>query len=138
MKAKTKITHKPDGIVLRLVGLFWQYYIPLQYRAPEGRAVALRSLAAVLRRHGNLKVDYLGPAPGQAYDPETGEGYLLVKGAYLVDVHLGRDETDAEARLKDNPHPYPVYLLDFSGRLPVWYPGVVPDAPPKKGRKCGS
>jgi hypothetical protein len=34
-------THKPDGIVLRLVGLFWQYDLPLQYRTPERLATAL-------------------------------------------------------------------------------------------------
>jgi hypothetical protein len=130
----------PDGIILRLIGLFWQYFKNLQARAPEGRAVALRSLAAVLRHHGNLQVDYLGPQPQQPYDPQVGAGYLLLEDRYLVDLHLGPGELPAEerqVRLKNNPHPYPVYLLDFSGRLPVWYPGVVPDAPAKRRRKTG-
>ena len=128
---------EPDGTVLRLIGLFWQYYLSIQARASEGRAVALRSLAAVLRRHGSMKVEYLGAKPEQPYNPETGEGYLLVDERYLVDIHIERRELkpkERQKRLEIIRRSAQVYLLDFNGRLPVWYPREVPDAP--ANRKC--
>ncbi len=122
---------QPDWTVIQMVGLLWQFFRPVQGRAREGRAVILRSLAAVFRHHSNLSVDYLGPAPGTPYDPHTGDGYLLVDGRCLVDVTTNGDITPEQVRqrLEQNPHPYPVYLLQYGQRLPAWYPGRVPDAP---------
>ena len=119
-------TENPDGILLRMIGVYWQFFLPIRARAREGRPKMLRSFAAALRHQGLLKVEEIGLDENTPYDSKTGDGFLLVEGRYLVDVIAGIEITPEclyESRRKNgHDFTYTYCLFNFGSEVPDWYP----------------
>lgn len=110
--------------LIRLVGIYWQFFLPIRARAHEGRPVILRSFAAALRHQGLLKVEEVGQNPVTPFNHQSGAGYLLVEKRYLVDVTEATEITPAivsDARRKHG-HSYTLCLFNFGSDFPDWYP----------------
>jgi hypothetical protein len=76
---------KPDWRRNKLVKIFQTYHSAIRARSKEGRQYTMRAFSSVLAFEG-MRVDKLGPSKGFPFCNETGEGYLLVENALLVDV----------------------------------------------------
>jgi len=76
---------KPDWRRNKLVKIYQTYHSAIRARSKEGPQYTMRAFSSVLTFEG-MRVDKLGPSKGIPFCDETGEGYLLVENALLVDV----------------------------------------------------
>jgi hypothetical protein len=76
---------KPDWRRNKLVQVFQTYHSAIRARSIEGRQYTMRAFSSVLAFEG-MRVDKLGSDKGTPFCDNTGEGYLLVENALLVDV----------------------------------------------------
>ena len=121
---------KPDWRRNKLVNIYQTYHSAIRARSKEGRHYTMRALSSVLAFEG-MRVDKLGPSKGIPFCDETGEGYLLVENALLVDVIYTPRLTPqlvAEAfgdisdeLLKNRER----FLFNFGSPKPQGYPGPI-------------
>ena len=121
---------KPDWRRNKLVLVFQTYHFAIRARSKEGRHYTMRAFSSVLAFEG-MRVDKLGPSKGIPFCEDTGEGYLLVENALLVDVIYAPQLTPqlvAEAfqempgELVKNRERF---LFNFGGLKPQGYPGPI-------------
>ena len=121
---------KPDWRRNKLVKIYQTYHSAIRARSKEGRHYTMRAFSSVLAFKG-MRVDKLGPDKGIPFCEDTGEGYLLVENALLVDVIYAPQLTPqlvAEAfcempdELVKNRERF---LFNFGAPKPQGYPGPI-------------
>jgi hypothetical protein len=121
---------KPDWRRNKLVNIYQTYHSAIRARSKEGRHYTMRAFSSVLAFEG-MRVDKLGPSKGIPFSDDTGEGYLLVENALLVDVIYAPQLTPqlvAEA-FREMPDKLvkncEQFLLNFGSAKPQGYPGPI-------------
>jgi len=121
---------KPDWRRNKLVKIFQTYHSAIRARSIEGRHYTMRAFSSVLAFEG-MRVDKLGPDKEIPFCDDTGEGYLLVENALLVDVIYAPRLTPQlvveafgdmpDELVKDRER----FLFNFGGPKPQGYPGPI-------------
>jgi hypothetical protein len=121
---------QPDWRRNKLVKIYQTYHAAIRARSKEGRQYTMRAFSSVLAFEG-MRVDKLGPNKEIPFCDDTGEGYLLVENALLVDVIYTPQLTPqlvAEAfgnmpdeLLKNRER----FLFNFGSPKPQGYPGPI-------------
>lgn len=121
---------KPDWRRDLLVKIFKNYHSAIRARSIEGRHYTMRAFSSVLAFEG-LRVDKLGSSKGIPFCEDTGEGYLLVENALLVDVIYAPQLTPelvVEA-FREIPNElvknHERFLFNFGSPKPQGYPGPI-------------
>jgi len=121
---------KPDWRRNKLVKIYQTYHSAIRTRSKEGRHYTMRAFSSVLAFEG-MRVDKLGPSKDVPFCDETGEGYLLVENALLVDVIYAPNlapQLVAEA-FYDMPDELVKnrerFLFNFGNPKPQGYPGPI-------------
>jgi hypothetical protein len=124
---------KPDWRRNKLVKIYQTYHSAIRARSKEGRHYTMRAFSSVLAFDG-MRVDKLGPSKGIPFCDDTGEGYLLVENALLVDViytpqltpqlvvEAFREVPDELAKNCER------FLFNFGSSQPQGYPGPIDTA----------
>jgi hypothetical protein len=121
---------KPDWRRNKLVKIFQTYHSAIRARSKEGRHYTMHAFSSVLAIEG-MRVDKLGPSKGIPFCNDTGEGYLLVENAQLVDVIYTPQLTpqlvaevfgDMPDELVKNRERF---LFNFGSSKPQGYPGPI-------------
>jgi hypothetical protein len=121
---------KPDWRRNKLVKIYQTYHSAIRARSKEGRHYTMRVFASVLAFEG-MRVDKLGPDKGISFCEDTGEGYLLVENALLVDVIYTPQltpqlVTEAFCEMPDElMKNRERFLFNFGGLKPQGYPGPI-------------
>jgi hypothetical protein len=122
--------NQPDWRRNKLVHIFQNYHSAIRARSKEGRHYTMRALYGVLTFEG-MRVDKLGPAKGIPFCDDTGEGYLLVENALLVDVIYTPQLTPQlvaevfRAMPDELVKNHERFLLNFGSVRPQGYPGPI-------------
>jgi hypothetical protein len=122
--------NQPDWRWNKLVSVFQNYHSAIRARSKEGRHYTMRALYGVLTFEG-MRVDKLGPDKGIPFCDDTGEGYLLVENALLVDVIYAPQltpqlVTEAFREMPDElVKNHERFLLNFGSVRPQGYPGPI-------------
>lgn len=121
---------KPDWRRNKLVKIYQTYHSAIRARSKEGRHYTMHAFSSVLAFEG-MRVDKLGPEKGTPFCDDTGEGYLLVENALLVDVIYTPQLTPQlviEA-FSEMPGEFVKncerFLFNFGGAEPQGYPGPI-------------
>lgn len=121
---------KPDWRRNKLVKIYQTYHSAIRARSKEGRHYTMRAFASVLAFEG-MRVDKLGPDKGIPFCENTGEGYLLVENALLVDVIYAPQLTPqlVTEAFQEMPDRFVKncerFLFNFGGAKPQGYPGPI-------------
>jgi len=121
---------QPDWRRNKLVSVFQNYHSAIRARSKEGRHYTMRALYGVLKFEG-MRVDKLGSCKEIPFCDDTGEGYLLVENAFLVDVIYTPQLTPqlvAEVFLEmpdELVNHNERFLLNFGSPKPQGYPGPI-------------
>ena len=121
---------KPDWQRNKLVKIYQTYHSAIRARSKEGRHYTMRAFSSVLTFEG-MRVDKLGPNKGIPYCDDTGEGYLLVENALLVDIIYTPQltpqlVTEAFGQMPDElVKNRERFLFNFGGAKPQGYPGPI-------------
>lgn len=121
---------KPDWRRNKLVNIYQTYHSAIHARSKEGRHYTMRAFASVLAFEG-MRVDKLGPDKGTPFCEDTGEGYLLVENALLVDVIYTPQltpqlVTEAFSEMPDElVKNRERFLFNFGSPKPQGYPGPI-------------
>jgi len=121
---------KPDWRRNKLVKIYQTYHSAIRARSKEGRHYTMHAFSSVLAFEG-MRVDKVGLSKGFPFCDNTGEGYLLVENALLVDVIYTPQLTPqlvAEA-FGDMPNELVKnrerFLFNFGSPKPQGYPGPI-------------
>jgi len=121
---------KPDWRRNKLVKIYQTYHSAIRARSKEGRHYTMRAFSSVLAFEG-MRVDKLGADKVIPFCEDTGEGYLLVENALLVDVIYTPQLTpqlvteaftempDEHAKNRER------FLFNFGNPKPQGYPGPI-------------
>ena len=121
---------KPDWRRNKLVKIYQTYHSAIRARSKEGRHYTMRAFSSVLAFEG-MRVDKLGPSKRIPFCEDTGEGYLLVENALLVDVIYTPQLTPQLVTEAFQEMPGELvkncerFLLNFGGPKPQGYPGPI-------------
>jgi hypothetical protein len=121
---------KPDWRRNKLVKIYQTYHSAIRARSKEGRHYTMHAFSSVLAFEG-MRVDKLGPSKGIPFCNDTGEGYLLVENALLVDVIYTPQLTpqlvvEAFQEMPDElVKNRERFLLNFGSLKPQGYPGPI-------------
>jgi hypothetical protein len=124
---------KPDWRRNKLVNIFQTYHSAIHARSKEGRHYTMRAFSSVLAFEG-MRVDKLGLSKGIPFCEDTGESYLLVENALLVDVIYTPNLTPQLVAEAFSEMPDELvkncerFLLNFGGPKPQGYPGPIDTA----------
>jgi hypothetical protein len=121
---------KPDWRRNKLVKIYQTYHFAIRARSKEGRHYTMHAFSSVLAFEG-MRVDKLGPNKEMPFCNDTGEGYLLVENALLVDViytpkltpqlvaEVFSDMPDELVKNRER------FLFNFGCPKPQGYPGPI-------------
>ena len=121
---------KSDWRRNKLVKIYQTYHSAIRARSKEGRHYTMRAFSSVLAFEG-MRVDKLGPEKGTPFCDDTGEGYLLVENALLVDVIYTPQLTPQLVTEVFSEMPGELvkncerFLFNFGGSKPQGYPGPI-------------
>ena len=121
---------KPDWRRNKLVKIYQTYHSAIRARSKEGRQYTMRALSSVLAFEG-MRVDKRGLSKGIPFCEGTGEGYLLVENALLVDVIYTPQLTpqlvvEAFSEMPDGlVKNCERFLFNFGSTKPQGYPGPI-------------
>ena len=124
---------KPDWRRNKLVQVFQTYHSAIRARSKAGRHYTMRAFSSVLAFEG-MRVDKLGPDKGIPFCENTGEGYLLVENALLVDVIYTPQLTPqlVTEAFSEMPGEFVKncerFLFNFGAPKPQGYPGPIDPA----------
>ena len=121
---------KPDWRRNKLVKIYQTYHSAIRARSKEGRHYTMHAFASVLTFEG-MRVDKLGPDKETPFCEDTGDGYLLVENALLVDVIdtpqltpqlVTKAFSEIPDKLVKNRERF---LFNFGNPKPQGYPGPI-------------
>ena len=121
---------KPDWRRNKLVKIYQTYHSAIRARSKEGRHYTMRAFSSVLAFEG-MRVDKLGLSKGVPFCDDTGEGYLLVENALLVDVIYAPNLTPqlVAETLQEMPDELVKnrerFLFNFGSPKPQGFPGPI-------------
>lgn len=121
---------QPDWRRNKLVKIFQTYHSAIRARSIEGRHYTMRAFFSVLLFEG-MQVKKLGPSKGIPFCDDTGEGYLLVANAFIVDVIYTPQLTPQLVAEVFQEMPYKFsktherFLFNFGSSEPQGYPGPI-------------
>ena len=121
---------KPDWWRNKLVNIYQTYHSAIRARSKEGRHYTMRAFSSVLAFEG-MRVDKLGPSEGIPFCDNTGEGFLLVENALLVNVIYAPQLTpqlvaEAFSEIPDElVKNRERFLFNFGSPIPQGYPGPI-------------
>jgi len=124
---------KPDWRRNKLVNIYQTYHSAVRARSKEGRHYTMRAFSSVLAFEG-MRVDTLGSDKEIPFCDDTGEGYLLVENALLVDVIYTPQLTPQVVAEAFSEIPDELvknrerFLFNFGGSKPQGYPGPIDHA----------
>ena len=110
--------------------IYQTYHSAIRARSKEGRHYTMLAFSSVLAFEG-MRVDKLGPNKEIPFCDHTGEGYLLVENALLVDVIYTPQLTPQLVTEAFQEMPGELvkncerFLLNFGGPKPQGYPGPI-------------
>ena len=117
----------------KLVKIYQTYHSAIRARSKEGRHYTMRAFSSVLVFEG-MRVDKLGPSKGILFCEDTGEGFLLVENALLVDVVYTPQLTPQLVTEAFQEMPDELvknrerFLFNFGAPKPQGYPGPIDPA----------
>ena len=121
---------KPDWRRNKLVKIYQTYHSAIRARSKEGRHYTMRAFSSVLAFEG-MRVDKLGLSEGIPFCDDTGEGYLLVENALLVNVIYTSKLTPQVVAEAFSEIPDELvknrerFLFNFGSPKPQGYPGPI-------------